>query len=121
MKTVLLIEDDHWLADSYSRTLTRAGFSVACVDAAETAMHSVEERAPDCIVADVMLEGHTVFSLLHELQSYDDTRQIPIVICSNLSHDVLSEEKLHQYGVVKVLDKGTVTPESLERAVKDAL
>lgn len=121
MKTILLIEDDHWLADSYARSLTGQGYDVSTVDNAETAMRAVEEHIPDCIVADVMLEGHTVFSLLYELQSYDDTRKIPVVLCSNLGHDALSQTRLHHYGVVTVLDKATVTPDSLDLAIKDAL
>ena len=117
MKNILLIEDDHWLADSYSRMLTSEGYAVVRADSAEAAMRVVEETAPDCIVADVMLEGHTVFALLHELQSYDDTRQIPVIICSNLDHDMLSQNRLHHYGVISVLDKGTLTPEELASAV----
>lgn len=121
MKTILLIEDDHWLGDSYGRVLTHGGYTVVRADDAEAAMRAVEESAPDCVIADVMLEGHTVFSLLHELQSYDDTRQIPVIICSNLTHNALSQERLHHYGVVSVLDKATVTPDSLELAVKDVI
>lgn len=121
MKSVLLIEDDHWLAESYIRSLKEQGYEVMAVDNAEMAMRSVEESMPDCIVADVMLEGHTVFSLLYELQSYDDTRLIPVVLCSNLSHDMLSQTRLHHYGVVSVLDKATLTPDSLDLAIKEAL
>ena len=119
-KRILLIEDDHWLGDSYGRMLTRRGFAVVQVDSAEMAMRAVEEAAPDCIAADVMLAGHTVFSLLNELQSYDDTRQIPVILCSNLTHDALSKEHLHRYGVVTVLNKAIVTADSLELAIKDA-
>lgn len=119
MKTVLLIEDDHWLADSYKRVLTQNGWIVARADNAVTAMNIVEENIPACIVADVMLEGHTVFSLLHELQSYDDTRKIPVIICSGLNSPELTEGRLHQYGVVRVLDKSTLTPEVLAMAVGD--
>lgn len=121
MKRILLIEDDHWLADSYTRSLTGLGYEVALADSAETAMRSVEELMPDCIVADVMLEGHTVFALLYELQSYDDTRLIPVVVCSNLGSDALSLTRLHHYGVVAVLDKATLTPDSLDLAIKEAL
>ncbi len=121
MTNILLIEDDHWLSDSYTRTLTGQGYAVEFVDNAEAAMRSVEEHMPDCIVADVMLEGHTVFSLLYELQSYDDTRRIPVVLCSNLGHDTLTKTRLHHYGVVAVLDKATLTPDSLDLAIKEAL
>lgn len=119
MKHVLLVEDDHWLADSYKRSLEREGFEVSSVSDASSAMRMVEDAAPDCIVADVMLEGHTIFTLLHELQSYDDTRRIPVVLCSALDYDVLTRNRLHEYGVVKVLDKASLTPDSLDLAVKE--
>lgn len=118
-KHVLLVEDDHWLADSYKRTLEKEGFEVSSVSDASSAMRMVEDAAPDCIVADVMLEGHTIFALLYELQSYDDTRRIPVVLCSALDYDALKRNRLHQYGVVKVLDKATLTPDSLDLAVKE--
>lgn len=121
MKTILLIEDDHWLGDSYGRTLARSGYSVLRADTAELAMRLVEESVPDCIVADIMLEGHTVFTLLHELQSYDDTRHIPVILCSNLSREALSRTRLHHYGVVSVLDKATLTPDSLDIAIRDVI
>lgn len=121
MKNILLIEDDHWLGDSYGRILTRGGYGVTRADSAETAMRAVEESAPDCIVADIMLEGHTVFALLHELQSYNDTRRIPVILCSNLNHTALSQTRLHHYGVISVLDKATLTPDSLELAIKEVL
>jgi hypothetical protein len=66
-----------------------------------------------------MLEGHTIFALLQELQSYDDTRHIPVILCSALDHDVLSQTRLHEYGVVRVLDKATLTPDSLDLAIKE--
>lgn len=121
MSTILVIEDDHWLRDSYSRLLTRIGYSVVCTDTAEAAMRSVEGTAPDCILADIMLEGHTIFPLLHELQSYDDTRRIPVIVCSNLDRSVLQKSRLHQYGVISVLEKATLTPDSLELAIKEVI
>lgn len=121
MKHILLVEDDHWLADSYRRTLEREGFEVSSVTDASSAMRMVESQPPDCIVADIMLEGHTIFALLHELQSYDDTRRIPVILCSALDHDALSRNRLHEYGVVQVLDKATLTPDSLDLAVKECV
>lgn len=117
MKRVLLIEDDPWLAESYRRVMTKNGFEVRVVADADVAMRGLEKGQCDVIVADIMLEGHTVFALLHELQSYDDTATIPVILCSSLSSDGLSEEKLHEYGVRRVLDKATLTPEQLVNVV----
>lgn len=121
MKSLLLIEDDRWLRQSYQRSLEHGGFKIDAVHDAETAMQAIEQAMPDVIVADVMLQGHTVFALLHELQSYDDTQRIPVVLCSNLEQDRLDTAKLSHYGVVRVLDKAVVKPEDMIIAVEEAV
>lgn len=121
MNDILLIEDDAWLADSYQRILERADLKVAVAPDAESAMRIVDEHMPRVIVADVMLAGHTIFGLLHELQSYDDTSKIPVVLCSNLDKAVLSGSRLMRYGVHTVLEKTEMTPERLVQVVRDIL
>lgn len=119
MKRVVLIEDDPWLAESYGRVMTKKGFEVQVVSGAEEAMKTLEKGGCDVIVADIMLEGHTVFALLHELQSYDDTAKIPVILCSSLTSDMVSPEKLQEYGVQRVLDKATLTTEQLVTVVSE--
>ncbi len=119
MKRALIIEDDRWLGDSYDKILSEDGFVVVRAEDAESAMCLVEECLPDIIVADVMLQGHTVFALLHELQSYDDTQKIPVVLCSNLDVAVLEKTKLDQYGVRQVLDKTLLKPDQFIETVRE--
>lgn len=118
MTYVLLLEDDRWLADSYKKILNTASFTVRHVVDAAAAMATVEERAPAVIVADIMLEGHMVFPLLHELRSYEDTREIPVVLCTTLQDQSLTESTLRVYGVKALLDKATLRPEALVDTVK---
>lgn len=118
MKKALIIEDDRWLGDSYDKILSKDGFNVLRAEDAATAMRLVEECLPDIIVADVMLEGHTVFALLHELQSYDDTQKIPVVLCSNLDTAILKKTKLEQYGIRQVLDKSLLKPDQFIETVR---
>jgi CheY-like chemotaxis protein len=121
MSRVLLIEDDRWLAESYASTLEKARHEVVVVASAGGAMDSVEQIMPDVILADVMLEGHTIFALLHELQSYDDTRDIPVVLCSGLSKEQLQVDRLKSYGVVDILSKTDITPQWLQSAIQQAV
>ena len=80
----------------------------------------IDAAAPDVIVADIMLGDHTVIGLLHELQSYEDTQKIPVIICSSIAKSAAHmQEQLHEYGVVEILGKATVTPESLATAVQE--
>ena len=95
MIKILLIEDDRWLADSYMDVLNDY----------------------ELIIADVMLERGLVFDLLHELQSYDDTSQIPVILCTSLAQRITLKD-VKQYGVIAVLDKATLTPKILREAVE---
>lgn len=119
-KHVLLIEDDMWLADSYRDVIAANGMECDVVATAEEAMDIIDATAPDVIVADIMLGDHTVIGLLHELQSYEDTQKIPVIICSSIAKSAVHmQEQLHEYGVVEILDKATVTPESLATTVEE--
>lgn len=117
---VLLIEDDMWLADSYRDVMASKGIECEVAATAEDAMDTIDTMIPDVIVADIMLADTTVIGLLHELQSYDDTQKIPVIICSSLAKSAAHlQEQLHEYGVVEILDKATVTPEELATTVEE--
>jgi len=110
--TILIVEDDDWLAEQHSRVLTKAGYKIAVALHALVAIQVIDDINPDAIVLDVLLTGSTAFALLHELQSYGDTGDIPIILCTNLASE-LSVDDLELYGVKKILDKTTMVPDDL--------
>ncbi len=118
--TVLLVEDDPWLAELEARTLQDAGFNVKLSPHAPSAIVAIDVQWPDAIVLDVLLTGGTAFSLLHELQSYGDTGQVPVILCTNMA-DSLKLEDLARYGVKRIVDKTTMQPEDLVAAVRSVL
>ncbi len=113
MKHVLIIEDDTWLADSYCRMIEAGGFRVTVVQYAELAIEILDKYPTDLILADMLLDTNTVLPLLHELQTYSDTQQIPVVVCTSLDSHSINISNLGNYGVVSVLDKATLTPDQL--------
>jgi CheY-like chemotaxis protein len=116
-----LIEDDRLLAQQFIHQLSNeGGWTIHHSSDVVEAIHSIDTHLPQVIVLDVLLPAATAFTLLHELQSYDDTRVIPVIVCSSIAED-LAREDLSPYGVVAVLDKATVTPDQLRRAVRAAL
>ncbi len=118
--SILIVEDDDWLAEQYARVLTKEGYKVSVVPHALAAVQAIDDINPDAIVLDVLLTGSTAFALLHEMQSYGDTGDIPIILCSNLADD-LSEDDLEPYGVRKILDKSKMVPGDLVAALKSIL
>jgi DNA-binding response OmpR family regulator len=112
-KSILLIEDDIWLAESFQAALVAHNHEVNAFTSAHEAMHAIDKTPPDLIVADVLLGDHTTFTLFHELQSYADTANIPIVLCTGVDTNTLTQADLQAYGIVAVLNKSTVTPDQL--------
>lgn len=117
---ILIVEDDDWLAEQYERLIIDSGFNAIIAPNALSAIHMIDEINPDIIVLDVLLTGSTAFALLHELQSYGDTGNIPIILCTNLAND-LSINDLEVYGVKTILDKTTMQPNDLVSAIKRIL
>jgi DNA-binding response OmpR family regulator len=117
---IVLVEDDAWLADLEIEVLTNAGFSVTHSPHALSAIERIDSNAPDVLIVDVLLTGTTGLALLHELQSYVDTKAIPVIVCTNLAES-LSIADLQAYGVRKIVDKTTMHPNDLVAAVRAVL
>jgi CheY-like chemotaxis protein len=118
--SVLIVEDDKWLAEQYERTLKNAGYKITISLHTLSAIQAIDDVYPDAIILDVLLTGSTAFTLLHELQSYGDTGNIPIILCTNLASE-LSFDDLEPYGVKRILDKITMMPDDLITALRSVL
>ncbi len=79
---VLLVEDDHSVADYISEGLGAAGYQVTCAGDGETGLELASAGRFDVIVLDRMLPGLDGFSLIHRLRSAGD--HTPILILSAL-------------------------------------
>ena len=118
--SILIVEDDKWLAEQYARVLGLAGYKTTISLHALAAIVAIDDFHPDAIILDVLLTGSTAFALLHELQSYGDTGKIPIILCTNLAAE-LSLSDLEPYGVKRILNKTTMIPDDLITAIKSVL
>ena len=117
---ILIVEEDTWQAEQHERVLNRAGYNTAVALHALAAIEAIDDIHPDVIVLDVLLIGNTAFTLLHELQTYSDTGNIPVIMCTNIASD-LSIDDLKPYGVRLVLDKTKMAPKDLVSAVQSVL
>jgi CheY-like chemotaxis protein len=120
MTAVLLVEDDPWLAELEVSVLTEAGYDVTHSPHAPSAIAKIDEKQPDVIILDVLLTGSTAFALLHELQSYGDTKMVPVILCTNMAEN-LKLEDLKTYGVRRIVDKSTMQPDDLPAAIRSVL
>lgn len=119
-RTILIVEDDDWLAEQHGRTLRSAGYSVDFAPHALAAMDAVDIKRPDAIILDLLLAGPNAFTLLHELQSHVDLADIPVILCTNSAEQIAGED-IEAYGVRQVLDKSSMHPDDVVAAVKKVL
>jgi CheY-like chemotaxis protein len=123
MKTpasVLIIDDDPWLAQQYRTMLEKSGYYIYIASHALEGMDMVDKLHPNVIVLDIFMPGPNGIVLLHELRSHSDLAQIPIIVCTNSASDI-SRGDLTKYGVRVVLDKTTMHPSDVVAAVRKVL
>ena len=105
-RSVLILEDDQWFADSLAETLRRqdSSLTVDVVADPAQAMTQIDQSMPFLLIADLHLGARNFLTLLNELASYPDTLQLPKVILSS-SGNSLNADDLANYGVVAIYDK----------------
>jgi len=79
------------------------------------AINATSEEVPDLIFLDVLLDGPDGFTLLNEMQSYEDLAKVPVVLMTSLE---FAEQDLSRYGVVAILNKSEMVPEQLSEIIE---
>ncbi len=79
---VLVIDDDETARDLIGRTLEKEGFAVRTAKDGVSGMALARELAPRAITLDVMMPHKDGWTVLRELKSDEQLRDIPVVIIS---------------------------------------
>ena len=77
---LLIIEDEPDLRSYLTRLFTKDGYAVVAVGDAESALTLLESNAPDMVITDVMLPGHSGFDLLTSLRHDERLARLPVVV-----------------------------------------
>lgn len=119
MTKVLIVEDDDILQRMYQKVLTAAGYVVSVVSDGSGALTFLQTEKPDVILLDIMLPGGmNGFDVLEQLKKDPKTREIKVLILTNLS----TEEKVaKEIGASGYLVKSNTKPNQVVIAVKKLL
>ncbi|NJR60108.1 MAG: response regulator [Cyanobacteria bacterium CRU_2_1] len=82
MSTALVVEDSLTDREILSSCLQQAGLNVLTAESAEEATTKLKIYKFDVIILDVVLPDRSGFEVCREIKSNEETRQIPVVICS---------------------------------------
>jgi DNA-binding response OmpR family regulator len=79
-RTVLIIDDDRSVADTFSRILKLEGFEVATAMSAEAGMEIADSAAPDAIILDMRMPITNGLQFLRLIRSKPHLAEVPVAI-----------------------------------------
>ena len=119
-KKVLIVEDDEFLRSLAAKRLEKEGYSVEVALDGETAYPKAVEVMPSMILLDLLLPGIDGFGVLEKIRADEKTKDIPVVVFSNLGQkeDI---EKAKKLGANDFLIKANFTLDDVTAKVKEYL
>lgn len=93
-KTILIVEDDKYLAKAYSIKIKNAGFNVLLSDNGLDGLSTAKEKKPDLIVLDLLLPRVDGFEFLKQIKTDEKLKNIPVITISVLGQKADQERAL---------------------------
>ena len=118
-KIVVLIDDDVPIHDIIRRTLSKIGLTLIGATDGEKGLQIVREMKPKLLLLDVLMPGRDGWSILKECKSDPELRDMPVVMVSQLSQDVLSESLGADDYLTKPIDRDLFLA-TVQRLIKDS-
>ena len=119
-KTILLIEDETFIADVYARELTKAGYQVKIARDGVTGLHTLEAEQFNLLLLDIMLPGIHGLEILREWRSKNPNSTMPVILLTNLGQDEIIKEAF-TLGARGYLIKASYTPKQIVEEVNTIL
>jgi DNA-binding response OmpR family regulator len=120
MKKILIIEDDNFLRELIVKKLLREGFEVKEALDGEEGVKKTKEEKPDLVLLDLILPTFDGFEVLSRIKMDSETKEIPVVILSNLGQKDEIERGMAM-GAADYLVKANFTPSEIVAKIKAIL
>lgn len=113
MKKILIIEDDFFIQDIYTRAFTQAGYTVDSATNGQEGVDKGKTTTYDFILLDILLPLLTGLEVLPNLRAQDSqSKMTPIFIVTNLGQEDVIKEAFSN-GADGYLIKSQMTPKSV--------
>lgn len=106
---VLIVDDDSFLSGIYATKLELEGFLVVTARDGEEGLKMASAEKPDLILLDVLMPKLDGFEALKRLKAEPETRQIPVIMLTNLGQKEDIEKGMEE-GAVDYLIKAHFVP-----------
>jgi len=118
--SILLVEDDNFLLNMYAAKFEAEKFETHIADNGVKAINLAKEKMPDIILLDIMLPKMDGFEVLRALKADGQTKNIPVILLTNLSQKEKVQEGL-KLGAVDFLIKAHFMPTEVVAKVREVL
>jgi len=108
-KTILVVEDNVQAAQLLCIYLTEAGYNTVVATDGDKAVKMAREVKPFAITLDIMLPKKDGWQVMQELKSFQDTRDIPVIIISVIDDQSFGFSMGAVGYLVKPIDKNQLT------------
>lgn len=122
VKKVLLVEDEPLLIDLYQERFGEEDFELEIAQDGNEALAKADKGA-DLILLDILLPGINGFEVLRRLKRNLDTRDIPVIVLTNLGSEQSDSDKQLAFslGAVDYLVKSYHTPDEMVEIINKRL
>ena len=83
IQKILIVDDSATDRQFLTEMLSKKGFKVATAESAEDAMLKVKQSRPDLVLMDIVLPGQNGFQATRTLTRDEDTKAIPVILCTS--------------------------------------
>jgi len=119
-KTILFIEDESALQKTFGDLLRQEGYEMISALDGEIGLRLAKLKKPDLILLDLILPKMHGFEVLKKLKEDKETKDIPIIILTNLE-GIGDVEKAINLGATTYLVKAHYSLEEVVGKIKKAL
>jgi DNA-binding response OmpR family regulator len=120
MPNILLVEDDPFISDIYSRAIAQAGYQVDIAIDGEMAIEKAITHTPDLMVLDIILPKKDGWEVLRDLRDNPKTKTLKVIVISNLDKKD-NQENIEVFKVSKYFLKIESTPKEITNAIGQIL
>lgn len=121
-KRVLLVEDEPLLIDLYQERFKEEEFELVIAQDGNEALKKASKGA-DLILLDILLPGMNGFEVLRRLKRDLETRDIPVIVLTNLGSEQSDNDKRLAFslGAIDYLVKSYHTPDEMVEVINNRL
>lgn len=112
---VLIIEDEHAIAEALKLQLSKEGYEIEVVYDGREAIATLMLQRYDLVLLDLIMPGEDGIAILEKL--HDATIDVPVIVTSNLSKEEI-RQKAMGLGAIDFIVKSDTTLEQITNRIK---